>query len=36
VAGGFYDVAVRDVVMAVCSFCLARLTAAVPATAGRT
>lgn len=30
VIGGFYDIAVRDAVMAVSSFCLARLTA--PAT----
>jgi uncharacterized membrane protein YphA (DoxX/SURF4 family) len=30
-AGGFYDVAVRDIVMAISSFCLARLTAIVPA-----
>jgi uncharacterized membrane protein YphA (DoxX/SURF4 family) len=28
VIGGFYDIAVRDVVMAISSFCLARLTAA--------
>jgi hypothetical protein len=31
IAAGFYDVAVRDVVMAISSFCLARLTAIVPA-----
>ena len=27
---GFYDIAVRDVVMAISAFCLARLTAAAP------
>jgi uncharacterized membrane protein YphA (DoxX/SURF4 family) len=27
--GGFYDIAVRDVVMAISAFCLARLSAAV-------
>ena len=27
ILGGFYDVAVRDVVMAIAAFCLARLTA---------
>ena len=31
VVAGFYDIAVRDVVMAISSFCLARLTAVVPA-----
>ena len=29
--GRFYDIAVRDVVMAISAFCLARLAAAVPA-----
>jgi len=33
VLGGFYDIAVRDVVMAISAFCLARLTAAAPARA---
>ena len=33
VIAGFYDIAVRDVVMAISAFCLARLTAAVPARA---
>src|SRR5438445_4840017 len=35
IAGGFFDIAVRDLVMAVTSFCLARLTAAERATARR-
>lgn len=35
VAGGHYDVAVRDVVMAISSFCLARLTAPAPESARR-
>ena len=34
-AAGFFDIAVRDLVMAVTSFCLARLTAAERATARR-
>ena len=33
IAGGFYDIAVRDIVMAISAFCLARLSAAVPAPA---
>jgi len=33
ILGGFYDIAVRDIVMAASSFCLARLTA--PAAARR-
>jgi uncharacterized membrane protein YphA (DoxX/SURF4 family) len=28
--GGFYDIAVRDIVMAISAFCLARLSAVVP------
>jgi hypothetical protein len=28
---GYYDIAMRDVVMAISSFCLARLSAAAPA-----
>src|SRR4051812_39700032 len=31
IAAGYYDIAVRDIVMAISSFCLARLTAVVPA-----
>ena len=31
IVAGFYDIAVRDIVMAISSFCLARLTAIVPA-----
>src|SRR3954470_4106359 len=31
IAAGYYDIAVRDIVMALSSFCLARLTAVVPA-----
>jgi uncharacterized membrane protein YphA (DoxX/SURF4 family) len=34
VAAGYYDIAVRDLVMSIASFCLARLTAAVPVVAG--
>lgn len=34
--GRFYDIAVRDVVMAVSAFCLARLAAVVPSTEMRT
>jgi uncharacterized membrane protein YphA (DoxX/SURF4 family) len=30
VVAGFYDIAVRDIVMAISAFCLARLSAAVP------
>lgn len=30
IAGGFYDIAVRDIVLAVSSFCLARVTLLVP------
>jgi uncharacterized membrane protein YphA (DoxX/SURF4 family) len=30
IVGGFYDIAVRDIVMAVSSFCLARVTLLVP------
>jgi uncharacterized membrane protein YphA (DoxX/SURF4 family) len=33
---GFYDIAVRDVVMAISAFCLARLAAVVPAREART
>ena len=33
VMAGYYDIAVRDVVMAISAFCLARLTAAAPARA---
>jgi uncharacterized membrane protein YphA (DoxX/SURF4 family) len=36
IAGGFYDIAVRDIVMGISSLCLARLTAALPARAGAT
>jgi uncharacterized membrane protein YphA (DoxX/SURF4 family) len=32
--GGFYDIAVRDVVMAISAFCLARLSAVVRSAAG--
>ncbi len=35
IAAGFFDIAVRDLVMAVTSFCLARLTSAERATARR-
>jgi uncharacterized membrane protein YphA (DoxX/SURF4 family) len=31
VMAGYYDIAVRDVVMAISSFCLARLSAVAPA-----
>lgn len=34
IAGGFYDIAVRDIVMGISSVCLARLTALVPVAAG--
>jgi uncharacterized membrane protein YphA (DoxX/SURF4 family) len=34
IAGGFYDIAVRDIVMGISSLCLARLTAVLPARAG--
>lgn len=34
VLGGFYDIAVRDTVMAIAAFCLARLTARSPAVGG--
>jgi uncharacterized membrane protein YphA (DoxX/SURF4 family) len=34
VLAGYYDIAVRDVVMAISAFCLARLTAAAPARGG--
>jgi len=30
IAGRFYDIAVRDIVMAISAFCLARLSAVVP------
>ena len=35
IAGGFFDIAVRDIVMGVASFCLARLTAPERVTARR-
>jgi len=35
ILGRFYDIAVRDVVMAVSAFCLARLAAAVPSSDAR-
>jgi uncharacterized membrane protein YphA (DoxX/SURF4 family) len=31
IVGGFYDIAVRDIVMGISSLCLARLTALMPA-----
>src|SRR5438067_9440993 len=34
VLAGYYDIAVRDLVMAISAFCLARLTAAAPSRAG--
>ena len=34
IAGGFYDIAVRDIVMGISSLCLARLTALMPVRAG--
>ena len=34
IVGGFYDIAVRDIVMGISSLCLARLTASVPLGAG--
>jgi uncharacterized membrane protein YphA (DoxX/SURF4 family) len=34
IAGGFYDIAVRDIVMGISSLCLARLTASMPVRAG--
>lgn len=34
IVGGFYDIAVRDIVMGISSLCLARLAAALPARAG--
>lgn len=34
IAGGFYDIAVRDIVMGISSLCLARLTARAPVHAG--
>ena len=36
IAGGFYDIAVRDIVMGISSACLARLAAALPVRAGAT
>ena len=33
IVGGFYDIAVRDIVMGISSLCLARLTAFMPSTA---
>jgi uncharacterized membrane protein YphA (DoxX/SURF4 family) len=33
IVGGFYDIAVRDIVMGISSLCLARLTAFMPASA---
>ena len=34
IAGGFYDIAVRDIVMGISSLCLARLTALMPVRPG--
>jgi uncharacterized membrane protein YphA (DoxX/SURF4 family) len=34
IAGGFYDIAVRDIVMGISSMCLARLTALMPVRPG--
>ena len=34
IVGGFYDIAVRDIVMGISSVCLARLTALMPVRAG--
>ena len=36
IVGGFYDIAVRDIVMGISSACLARLSASLPVRAGAT
>jgi len=36
VVAGYYDIAVRDIVMAISAFCLARLSAVAPSRVGAT